>query len=210
MLYVLVRHRLTEDIQNENQGILAWKSLPLSPGKLIRSLKALCQMLNIKLNICVWMNVQKKQVSTVKLMGFLTHKERMRNQTIFWSCWARSDLLSSYKVSELRHTHVIPCESQWEDYTDRNSNKVMQDFYSIAEKKWTNPKNVWKDHSKPVTLQFSFNTTAGSTDNNCIPQHSLVIALPFCIEGCVRVSSEKTLTCDDLLHHMQSSFHCPR
>lgn len=131
---------------------------------------------------------KKQQVSMVKLMGFLTHEERMRNRTIFWSCWTRSDLLSSYKVSELRHTHVIPCESQWEDYIDRNSNKVMQEFYSIAEKKWTNPKNVWKDHSKPVTLQLSFNTTAGSTDDNCIPQHSLVIALPFCIEGCVQVS----------------------
>lgn len=28
----LVHGRVTEDIENENQGILVWKSLPLSPG----------------------------------------------------------------------------------------------------------------------------------------------------------------------------------
>lgn len=42
----LVHHRITEDIQNENQGILMWKSVSLFPRKLIRSLEAQGRMIN--------------------------------------------------------------------------------------------------------------------------------------------------------------------
>lgn len=116
----------------------------------------------------------------------------MRNLTIFWSCWASSDLLSSYEVSELHRTHVIPVNHNGRITQTGIATKSGRELYSITEKEQTNPKNVWKD--KPFPLQFSFNRTAGPTTDiqppyeGWIPQHSLVIAFPFCIEGCDQVS----------------------
>lgn len=90
------------------------------PRTLIRRLKELSHIFdwknwsqlsfisNIKLNICITINFKSDFSEAVRLLLLLVQRELMTNQAIIRSCWGRAEPVSSYEVSELHHTPVIP------------------------------------------------------------------------------------------------------
>lgn len=104
----------------------------------------------------------------------------MSNQTIIWSCWATSGLLS--RSVNFTTPLWLPVNhngrfKQTGIATYRNGQTL-----EMCEK------------TKPFTQQFSFFTAAGSPDDEqphcevCVPQHSLVITFPFGQEQFIKVS----------------------
>lgn len=88
------------------------------PRTLIRCLKELSQIFDWK--NWRWLSYQLYQIKhsqwtlksdfseAVRLLLLLVQRELMTNQAIIRSCWGRAEPVSSYEVTELHHTPVIP------------------------------------------------------------------------------------------------------